>query len=197
MITEIESSMDKINNSPTHSYNPLGTTLPPLAPTPCWSTNTSHSSLNSSFNTSTGSYNYQGDNYPNNSIRLTAKDPMYPTTTRNILLSNKWTAVVRHRMYEWEGPEFCYKPMFACSPAPEIFDLLKQIHTAEQMSVEIYRERVERHKRNNENFFYSFLKLFSDSEDTMNDEFSLDERRKVPIFLSEAKKYFIQMFTVS
>lgn len=195
MITEIESSMDKINNSPTHSYNPLGTTLPPLAHTPCWSTNTSQSSLNSSFNTSTGSYNYPSD-YPHNSIRLMVKDPMYPTT-RNILLSNKWTAVVRHRMYEWEGPEFCYKPMFACSPAPEIFDLLRQIQTAEQVAVEIYRERVDRNKRNNDNFFFAFFKVFSDSEDTLNDEFSMDERRKVPIFLSEARKYLAQMFTVS
>lgn len=100
MIQEIENCID-LNNSPNHSVNNTLSLLPPLSPS--WHTqfDLSSKALSTSFNASTDG-------------------------TRK-LLNSKWAALVRHRMYEWEGPEFCYKAMFVGGANQDVVHLLRCI----------------------------------------------------------------------
>ncbi|KAJ8967174.1 hypothetical protein NQ317_006520 [Molorchus minor] len=41
--------------------------------------------------------------------------------TSVVHLEKKWSAIVRQKIFELEGPNFCYKPLFSDPPAPEVF----------------------------------------------------------------------------
>lgn len=194
MIREIETCIDNINHSPTHSYNPMGTAtvLPPLSPTSCWSTNTATTyhqhPMTTTDNTTIADYSMK---------KTAAHDSVsYQQANRLNVHSNKWAAIVRHRIYELEGSEFCYKPIFVGRAAPEIFELLKQIELAEPVARDIIRQRLDETNKEYSNMFSTFFKMLFEIEDTTNDEFTLDERKKVPVFLSSAKMNLMEMFEV-
>lgn len=197
MIRDIESCIENLNHSPTHSYHTAwSSNLPPLSPTSCWSTNTSYNAT-TNLNLSANEYHTAH----NTSIPLKPSSPhsfnqsTYQTPRINVL-NNKWAAIVRHRIYEWEGPEFCYKPMFTRNAAPEVYQLLKQIHLAEHVATDIVQKRMEETKSQYGNLFATFFKsLFSES-DTSADEFSLEDRKKAPVYLSMSKQYLMEIFKV-
>lgn len=98
LLKEIESTVENKDPSPTHSFNSTWpSNMPPLSPTTNWSSNTSY------FNSSN----------PNTHLKKSFFD-------NNPIVSGKYAAVVRQKIYELEGPNFCYKPLFTVPPAPEV-----------------------------------------------------------------------------
>lgn len=108
LLKEVEKCAEN-NNSPTHTYNNYWHhNLPPLNATANWSSNTSFGNVD----TSTTMRNLNtGANSP-------AKfgDFLYG--------DKKWSAIVRQRIYDLEGPSFCYKPLFVSPAAPEVIVFL-------------------------------------------------------------------------
>lgn len=107
-LREIEQCVEE-NNSPTHKFNSnqWKNNLPPLSPTSNWSTNT--------------------DNIERISFESSRKQGFSPvmnsTTfvhTSVLHFEKKWSAVLRQKIFELEGPNFCYKPLFCDPPAPEV-----------------------------------------------------------------------------
>lgn len=102
-LKEVEKCVEN-NNSPTHTYNNYWQdNLPPLNATANWSSNTSTSNVG----TSTPIRNLNTTNLPSKFGELLYGD-------------KKWSAIVRQRIYELEGPSFCYKPLFVSPAAPEV-----------------------------------------------------------------------------
>lgn len=95
LLREIEQCVEN-NNSPTHKYTAnWPNSLPLLSPTSNWSTNSN--SPNVSFST------------PNAKSFLSGN-----------IIHAKWSAIVRQKIFELEGPNFRFKPLFSDPPAPEV-----------------------------------------------------------------------------
>ncbi|KAK9880129.1 hypothetical protein WA026_008644, partial [Henosepilachna vigintioctopunctata] len=108
LLREVEHCVET-NHSPSHSYNlQWSNVLPALSPTTMWSTNTTLTNASVECNTK----------------QLFAPDLSSTTAlcTSYIQGDKKWACVLRQKMYELEGPSFCYKPLFTNPPAPEVSD---------------------------------------------------------------------------
>ncbi|XP_056639509.1 sphingomyelin phosphodiesterase 4 isoform X1 [Diorhabda sublineata] len=170
-IREIEQCVENNGSPTTHNYSHHWTNnLPPLSPTSNWSTNTT---LQKSLTVS--------ENFQNRSGRLT--------------IEKKWSTVVKQKIFELEGPNFCYKPLFLNPPAPEVFDLIIQIRKSIKSSEDIVRAK-EAEERENFSGFWGNIKYFLSGSDP-NDEFTLKERQKVPLHLQVALQNLIDMFNIN
>ncbi|KAJ8934159.1 hypothetical protein NQ314_013541 [Rhamnusium bicolor] len=106
-LREVEQCVEN-NHSPSHKYNDhWNNNLPPLSPTTNWSTNT----------TSVG----------NSLLESPHKQGFSPVLNSTSFISSsivhtekKWSAIVRQKIFELEGPNFCYKALFSDPPAPEV-----------------------------------------------------------------------------
>lgn len=160
-------------------------------------TNLTNMSMNSSFNLnpdlSLSPNNLNSSQYfdiRNTSINLDSQN------SRTNIVNNKMAALVRHRMFELEGPDFCYRPMFyVTSVAPEIYQLLQCIQNAETVAINIINARSDEAAKKSNGIKEFFKNLFIGEEN--NDEFSLEERKKVTTFLSIAKQNLIEIYRVS
>ncbi|RZC36546.1 sphingomyelin phosphodiesterase 4, partial [Asbolus verrucosus] len=115
-LKEIEHCIEN-NHSPSHSYsNHWLSNLPPLNPTTNWCSNTSLNNSNSNLWGSNNAVN--NDSSPFNSLRNLGLDSSNTTFMNTLLGDKKWSAIVKQRIYELEGPTFCYKPLFSVPPAP-------------------------------------------------------------------------------
>lgn len=106
-LREIELCVED-NSSPSHKYNSdhWKNNLPPLSPTSNWSTNTivkEKISVDSPRKQTFSSL--LSNSFMNNSI---------------LHFEKKWSAILRQKIFELEGPNFCYKPLFSDPPAPEV-----------------------------------------------------------------------------
>lgn len=109
--------------------------------------------------------------------------------------NSKLAAFVRHKMFELEGPDFYYRPMFHVNRvAPEIYQLLGCIQSAESIANEIIRSRIQETSIHHVGIT-GFLRSIFYSEET-NDEFTLEERKKVTCYLSFGKQNLIDIFRV-
>lgn len=99
LLREIESTIENKNSSPTHSFNTTWpSNMPPLSPTTNWSSNTFFDSFSPNKNNLSGSFILN-----NSGFKL-----------------GKFTAVIRQKIQDLEGPNFCYKPLFTAKAAPEV-----------------------------------------------------------------------------
>ncbi|XP_072391535.1 sphingomyelin phosphodiesterase 4 [Diabrotica undecimpunctata] len=177
-LRDIEQCVDN-NNSPTHSYNKHWVNnLPPLSPTTNWSTNTTVQNL-------TFSESFQSQkSSPSNTFLISRGGS-----------EKKWSAMVRQKIFELEGPNFCYKPLFSCPPAPEVFDLIFQIKKSVRDAEDIVRAK-EKEEQEMFSGFWGNIKYFFIGTDP-NDEFTLRERQKVPLHLQVALQNIMDMFNIS
>lgn len=118
LLREIEQSIEN-NRSPSHTFNSHGlSNLPPLNPTSNWCTNTSLNASNVWPINSTIIGNEISFGSPRKSNFMT--DVNASTFMNSLLGDKKWSAIVKQRINELEGPSFCYKPLFSVPPAPEV-----------------------------------------------------------------------------
>lgn len=76
-----------------------------------------------------------------------------------------------------------------------MFELLTQIKKAERTSQDIIRAKLEEIEKNTHGFFGMLKSLFLNLDGT-NDEFTLEERKKVPLYLSFSLQYLKDMFEI-
>lgn len=173
-LREIEQCVEN-NHSPTHNkYNTTWTSnLPPLSPTSNWSTNT------------------------NRIISPIAQNFTLNTTYNltNSLNDKRWSAIIRQKIFELEGPNFCYKPLFSAQPATEVFSLLHQIKN----SIVIAQEIVDTKEKEEAEMYGSFWNMFKSffSATVSTDEFTINERKKVPIYLDVSLQNLKDIFNIS
>ncbi|KAJ8938884.1 hypothetical protein NQ318_016088 [Aromia moschata] len=149
-LREVEQCVEN-NHSPTHKYNDQWiNTLPPLSPTSNWSTNTS---------VSIGS--------PLNSTRKQTFSPILNSTmflnSGIMQTEKKWSAIVRQKIFELEGPNFCYKPLFSDPPAPEVFDLIIQIKRSIRYAQELVQIKAEEEEKLYSGFWGHIKYFFPES----------------------------------
>ncbi|XP_008197945.1 sphingomyelin phosphodiesterase 4 [Tribolium castaneum] len=192
LLKEIEQSIEN-NHSPSHSYSSHWlSNLPPLNPTSNWCTNTSLNSsniwpINTSMISETGFNSPRGSNF--------TTDANSSTFMNSLLGDKKWSAIVKQRIYELEGPSFCYKPLFSVPPAPEVYELVIQIKRSISVAQELVQIRKQEEQEHSVSFF-DFLRIFYDTP-TTTDEFSLNERLKVPEYLDKSLDHLKQLFQLS
>lgn len=117
---------------------------------------------------------------------------MYDT---NVKLHSKWSTIVRQKMFELEGPSFCYKPLFTKQPAQEVYELINQLKMARDTAHSIIKARIEEEKKQSSGFL-GFIKAALLLTDGSSDEFTLVERKKVPVYLDFALQNLMDMFEI-
>ncbi|XP_023023938.2 sphingomyelin phosphodiesterase 4 isoform X1 [Leptinotarsa decemlineata] len=181
-LREVEQCVEN-NNSPSHKYdnNHWGNSLPPLSPTSNWSSNTrmKNRSKSGSLQNTTFSPNSNSTSFLSTSLHS----------------DKKWSATVRQRIFELEGPNFYYKPLFSDPPAPEIFDLIMHIKKSIRRAEELVRLK-EQEEQEMYSGFWGNLKYFFQSP-ASNDEFSLKDRQKVPMYLQVSLHNLMDMFNIT
>jgi hypothetical protein len=193
LLKEIEQCIEN-NHSPSHSYSSHWlSNLPPLNPTSKWCTNTSLNAsnlwpLNSTMNSESSPFNSLRN------INFTA-DASSSAFMNSLLGDKKWSAIVKQRIYELEGPTFCYKPLFSVPPAPEVFELIMQIKRSIRVAQELVQIKKMEDQELNGSFFGLFKMLWEPPRTT--DEFSLNERLKVPEYLDKSLEHLKQLFQIS
>ncbi|XP_017772649.1 PREDICTED: sphingomyelin phosphodiesterase 4 isoform X2 [Nicrophorus vespilloides] len=172
ILRRLESVVENKNYSPTHVLhnNPLGL-MPPLSPTTRWSTNTSGHIYDST--------HIESPKKPCSNFMSMGSDP----------LASKYMSVVRQKLYELEGPNFCYKPLFTVQAAPEVYELLQIIKVSEMKSSELFEKQKQSEQRRG---FFSFF-----TQPTDIDKISLLDRKKAPVFLAAAFEGLISIFGIS
>ncbi|XP_044271314.1 sphingomyelin phosphodiesterase 4 [Tribolium madens] len=192
LLKEIEQSIEN-NHSPSHSYSSHWlSNLPPLNPTSNWCTNTSLNSSNI-WPINTSMVSETSFNSPRGSDFTT--DANHSAFMNSLLGDKKWSAIVKQRIYELEGPLFCYKPLFSVPPAPEVYELIIQIKRSINVAQELVQIRKQEEQEHNASFF-DILRVFYDSSTTTH-EFSLNERLKVPEYLDKSLDHLKQLFQIS
>ncbi|XP_019762262.2 sphingomyelin phosphodiesterase 4 isoform X1 [Dendroctonus ponderosae] len=108
---------------------------------------------------------------------------------------HKWASITRQKIFELEGPNFTYRPLFANPPAHEVYELLVQI----KKSIG-YAQNLIANKEQEEKVLYSgfwgSIKYFLQSP-VSTDDFTLDDRRKVPVYLEVAFNNLREMFAIN
>ncbi|CAG9860561.1 unnamed protein product [Phyllotreta striolata] len=182
-LREIEQCVDN-NSSPTHKYNNHWVnTLPPLSPTSNWSVNVSHN--RSTGNVSTDFASSQSRSGPNATSFL---------TSIRVPADKKWAPVIRQKIFDLEGPNFCYKSLFTNPPVAEVYDLIYLIKKSISQAEEIVRAK-ERDEQEMFSGIWGSVKYFFKGIDT-NDEFTLKDRQKVPLHLQVALQNLADMFNI-
>lgn len=113
LLKEVESFLQNSKESPSHTFGGgWSSKLPPLSPTSSWSTNITGNET--FYNTSMNSHK---------SFLRTSADAsgMYSPDNAYQISGSKMGTVVRNAMFELEGPNFVYKPLFyGRTPAQEV-----------------------------------------------------------------------------
>ncbi|XP_018579891.1 sphingomyelin phosphodiesterase 4 [Anoplophora glabripennis] len=181
-LREVEQCVEN-NHSPTHKYNDhWANSLPPLSPTSNWSTN-----ITQRGNTSVESSHKQGFTPILNSTAFLSGNTVHT--------EKKWSAIVRQKIFELEGPNFCYKPLFSDPPAPEVYDLIIQIKRSIRHAQELVRLKQEEEEKMYSGF-WGQIKYFFHTPSS-NDEFTLRDRQKVPMYLQVALENLTDMFNIT
>ncbi|KAL1494759.1 hypothetical protein ABEB36_010305 [Hypothenemus hampei] len=120
---------------------------------------------------------------------------MSPINSTIAYSDKKWSKILRQKIYEFEGPHFCYKPLFTYPPTHEVIELLIQIRKSIKQAQELIRLKEEEEKVLYSGFWGSIKYFFQTPVST--DEFTLDDRRKVPIYLEVALNNLKDIFRIT
>ncbi|XP_076184127.1 sphingomyelin phosphodiesterase 4 [Ptiloglossa arizonensis] len=113
--------------------------------------------------------------------------------SRSRVSSNQWTSIVRQQILELQGPMYQYVPMFSMSTASQVVCLLSTIKQAHLTATSLI-DALEK-KRKNRRFFITIWEFFN-GEDYSSDDISIEERRRVPIYLANAQQQLIDIFEI-
>ncbi|KAJ8681355.1 hypothetical protein QAD02_017142 [Eretmocerus hayati] len=114
-------------------------------------------------------------------------------STRN-RTTNQWTGTVRQQIFELEGPSYQYVPMFSGATISQVISFLNTIKQAHLTSTSLI-EALEK-RRTGRRFFMSLWEFFN-GDDTTSDDISLEDRKRVPLYLSNAQQQLIEIFEVN
>ncbi|CAK9821994.1 Sphingomyelin phosphodiesterase 4 [Anthophora retusa] len=114
--------------------------------------------------------------------------------SRSRVSTNQWTSTVRQQILELEGPTYQYIPMFSVATVSQVVCLLSTIKQAHLTATSLI-DALEK-KRKNRRFFITVWEFFN-GEDYSSDDISIEERRRVPIYLSNAQQQLIEIFEVA
>ncbi|XP_060529009.1 sphingomyelin phosphodiesterase 4 isoform X2 [Cylas formicarius] len=106
----------------------------------------------------------------------------------------KWLVIVRQRMNELEGPSFVYKKLFSEPPVHEVYELLIQIQKSIGSAQNIIKMKEHEEKEMYSGFWGSVKYLLQASAST--DEFTLNDRKKVPLYLEVSLGNLKDMFNI-
>ncbi|XP_046830955.1 sphingomyelin phosphodiesterase 4 isoform X4 [Vespa crabro] len=113
---------------------------------------------------------------------------------RNRMQSSQWTSVVRQQIMELEGPTYQYIPMFSTTTVTQVtffLSIIKQAHLTATSLIEALEKR-----KRSQQFLVALWEFFY-GEENSSDDISIEERRRVPIFLANAQQQLIDMFQIS
>ncbi|XP_076627571.1 sphingomyelin phosphodiesterase 4 isoform X2 [Colletes latitarsis] len=113
--------------------------------------------------------------------------------SRSRISSNQWASIVRQQILELEGPTYQYIPMFAMSTASQVVCLLSTIKQAHLTATSLI-DALE-NKRKNRRYLIAIWEFFND-EDYFSDDISIEERRRVPLYLANAQQQLIEIFEI-
>lgn len=183
LLKEVENCVEN-NHSPSHSYNnPHWTnSLPPLSPTSTWSTNTMNTSGILKLNSS-------------EKHTYTLKQDTSSFCKSYISGQKKWACAIKQKIYELEGPTFCYKPLFTKPPASEVFDIIYHLKKSISISQQIINQKKQEHAKQFAGVMGFIRGLFE--APVVNDEFSLNDRMKVPSYLEFSLNNLIDIFEIN
>ncbi|KAF7277955.1 hypothetical protein GWI33_009070 [Rhynchophorus ferrugineus] len=173
-LREIEQYVENHQQSPTHQkYIGWQNSLPTVSPNINWSTTLPASRI--SRNNRNGNVTFM-----NSTIGPADR---------------KWTVITKQKILEFEGPNFCYKPLFSQPPAHEVFELMLQIKKSSRLAYNLIKMK---QQEQNELYsgFWGSIKYFLQSP-MSNDEFSLEERKKVPMYLEASMGNLRDMFDIT
>ncbi|KAF5304167.1 hypothetical protein FQR65_LT08061 [Abscondita terminalis] len=175
----IEFSAQQFDSTPLHNYHVNTHGLPPLSPTSNWSTNLSMEGKPSSADLSRWGRTLHSN-----------EDSSFVTSIAS------WGNLVKQKILEYEGPNFCYKPMFIVPPPDEIYELIRHIKQAQEISTSIIEMRLKEINEQSKGF-YGFLKSAFGLSETPHDEFTIEERNKVPVYLEHSLKLIMEIFQIT
>ncbi|KAI4462177.1 sphingomyelin phosphodiesterase 4 [Holotrichia oblita] len=176
LIREIEYCIENNDFSPTHGFS-MPNSMPPLSPTSKWSSNTAY------FDPA------QMKSGPNSTFNASSR-------VARSFSNTKYSGIVRQKINELEGPNFHFKPLFAGAAAQEVFELIGHIKKAERTAENVIRARLEEIDKNSSGFMGFFKSLLLTGENS-TDEFTLEERKKVPLYLNFSLQYLTDMFQIT
>ncbi|OAD53738.1 Sphingomyelin phosphodiesterase 4 [Eufriesea mexicana] len=113
--------------------------------------------------------------------------------SRSRVSSNQWTSTVRQQILEFEGPTYQYVLMFSMATVSQVVSLLstiKQAHLTATSLIDVLEK-----KRKNRRFLLAVWEFFN-GEDYSSDDISIEERRRVPIYLANAQQQLIEIFEI-
>ncbi|XP_058808686.1 sphingomyelin phosphodiesterase 4 [Phymastichus coffea] len=113
--------------------------------------------------------------------------------TRNRQTS-QWTGIVRQQILELEGPSYQYVPMFSPTTVSQVisfFSTIKQAHLTATSLVEALEKRKTRRR------FIMMLWEFFNGDDSSSDDISLEERKRVPVFLANVQQQLVDIFQIN
>lgn len=114
--------------------------------------------------------------------------------TRGRVSTNQWTSTIRQQILELEGPTYQYVPMFSMTVLSQVVSLLgtiKQAHLTATSLIDALEN-----KRKKRGFMLAIWEFFN-GEDLSSDDISLEERRRVPVYLANAQQQLIEIFEIN
>ncbi|KAI4503032.1 hypothetical protein M0802_002076 [Mischocyttarus mexicanus] len=113
---------------------------------------------------------------------------------RSRMQSSQWTSIVRQQIMELEGPTYQYVPMFSVAIITQItffLGIIKQAHLTATSLIEALEKR-----KRSQQYLVAIWEFFY-GEDNSSDDISIEERRRVPLFLANAQQQLIEIFEIS
>ncbi|KAK2581186.1 hypothetical protein KPH14_007988 [Odynerus spinipes] len=113
---------------------------------------------------------------------------------RNRMQTSQWTSVVRQQIMELEGPTYQYVPMFSSATISQVtffLGVIKQAHLTATSLIEALEKR-----KRSQQFLVALWEFFY-GEENSSDDISIEERRRVPIFLANAQQQLIDICQIS
>lgn len=113
--------------------------------------------------------------------------------SRSRVSTNLWTSIVRQQILELEGPTYQYVPMFSTATASQVVSLLLTIKKAHVTAISLI-DALEK-RRKNRGFLLAVWEFFN-GEDHSTDDISIEERRRVPVYLANAHQQLIEILQI-
>ncbi|KZC09713.1 Sphingomyelin phosphodiesterase 4 [Dufourea novaeangliae] len=114
--------------------------------------------------------------------------------SRSRVSTNQWVSNVRQQILDLEGPTYQYVPMFSMATVSQVVCLLSTIKQAHLTATSLI-DALEK-KRQNRKLFLTIWEFFN-GEDYSSDDISIDERRRVPVYLANAQQQLIEIFEIN
>ncbi|XP_076653758.1 sphingomyelin phosphodiesterase 4 [Halictus rubicundus] len=114
--------------------------------------------------------------------------------SRSRVSTNQWSSIVRQQILELEGPTYQYIPMFSMATVSQVVCLLNTIKQAHLTATSLI-DALEK-KRKNRKLLITIWEFFN-GEDCSSDDISMDERRRVPVYLANAQQQLIEIFEIN